>query len=129
MKHIKKFNEFLNENLNEARYPVLGKGVKVTVAKDVKYFDDAEFEEIILTNGHILVADEDTGGEGASMNITDIKLKKGDVISFDRSIGYDGKDSSEYFDTGTIIVNGKKHTLEVGAHGGNSGTILAYEKL
>jgi len=113
----------LRGELNEASYPTLKKGTKVTIAKDVKYFD-GEFDEIVLTNGYKLTAAEDTGGEGAWGSIDGVKLKKGDVISFNRNVG----GTSEYFDEDTIIVNGKKYTMAIIAGGGNEGTILDYDK-
>ena len=108
------------KSLNESE---LKKGKKVTIAKDVKYYD-GEFEEIVLTNGYKLTADEDTSGEGASASIDGVKLKKGDVISFNRNVGGD----TEYFDEDTIIVNGKKYTMSITAAGGNEGTILDYDR-
>tara|TARA_B100001093_G_C26595594_1_gene913542 strand:- start:51 stop:428 length:378 start_codon:yes stop_codon:yes gene_type:complete len=108
------------KSLNESE---LKKGKKVTIAKDVKYYD-GEFEEIVLTNGYKLTADEDTGGEGAYASIDGVKLKKGDVISFNRNVGGD----TEYFDEDTIIVNGKKYTMSITAAGGNEGTILDYDR-
>ena len=108
------------KSLNESE---LKKGKKVTIAKDVKYYD-GEFEEIVLTNGYKLTADEDTGGEGAYASIDGIELKKGDVISFNRNVGGD----TEYFDKDTIIVNGKKYIMHITAAGGNEGTILDYDR-
>jgi len=110
----------LRGELNESE---LKKGTKVTIAKDVKYFG-GEFDEIVLTNGYKLTADEDTGGEDASASIDGVKLKKGDVISFNRNVGGD----SEYFDKDTIIVNGKKYNMKITADGGNTGTILDYDR-
>jgi len=110
----------LRGELNESE---LKKGTKVTIAKDVKYFG-GEFDEIVLTNGYKLTADEDTGGEDASASIDGVKLKKGDVISFNRNVGGD----SEYFDKDTIIVNSKKYNMKINSDGGKTGTILDYDR-
>jgi hypothetical protein len=125
MKNIKNFNEFSNENLNEARYPALKAGTKVTVAKDVKYDRDNEFEEIVLTNGYTLLAAEETGEAYATFAITtDYPVKKGDEISFNFNLG----EGENYFmDNSKITINGKTRDFVMYNESG-SGEVIIYDK-
>ena len=72
----------LRGELNEAKYPALRTDTPVTVAKNVIYNSEGEFDKIVLTNRYPIEAAEDSGGGYATFAIkTNYKLKKGDKIN------------------------------------------------
>jgi hypothetical protein len=121
---MKLFEEFINE----ARYPALKSGTKVTVAKDVKYNEDKEFDEIVLTNGYTISAAEESGGGYATFGITrsyKYLLKKGDIISFNFDLG----EGDTYFrDSMRITINGREEILIMYNESGGGGEIINYDK-
>jgi len=126
MKNVKLFEEFINE----AKYPALKSGTKVTVAKDVTYNSDNEFEEIVLTNGYTIEAAEESGGGYATFAITGgyragSPLKTGDIISFNFNLG---EGENYIVDDSKITVNGKTRALVMSNESGGGGFIIIYDK-
>ncbi len=98
------------------------------IVKKVNRYDNTnDIISIELTNGYILVAGEDTGGEFALLDITGKKnvIKRGSVIGFNNSpdeFGY-------IYDIDTIIIDGVTYPAKVTSEGGNDATFLDYRKV
>jgi|10_taG_2_1085330.scaffolds.fasta_scaffold00649_24 hypothetical protein len=116
----------LRGELNEAKYPALRTDTPVTVAKNVIYNSEGEFDKIVLTNRYTIKAAEDSGGGYATFAIkTNYKLKKGDKISFNFNLG----EGDNYFpDNSKITINGKKLSIEMYNESGAGGEIIVYDK-
>ena len=107
---LKKFNEFLNENLKTDKM----------VVKNVESNDYNYITKIELEDGRTIIPGEDTGGEFASLEIENGQLENGDIIDFE----YDHDDNSELWGVDFITINGKKYKCIVGSEGGNTATYL-----
>ena len=137
MKFIhKKFGEFIKESSGGKETPLF------TVREVIQY--DGYVINIDLMDGTSLFPEEDTGGEGASLEIRNsdgslfnsTEIKSGDKIKFEYYESHIGKDvdlymgiSSVYIDAYDTNENSGWFFAEVGAMGGNDGTYLVHEKL
>lgn len=95
------------------------------VVDDVEYTEYGDILSIKLSNGYELIPDEDTGGEFATLEIKDTKLRKGDEISFD----IEPNKFNELWGIESIDINGETYIANVGSEGGNLSTYLVYRKI